>query len=57
MVSQRCKMFVKDELDRIGLEYVYVELGLVELDDDISDDQLETLGLNLKKGGLELLDN
>lgn len=57
MVSQRCKMFVKNELDNLGLENVYVELGLVEIEDDISEEQLETFGKNLKKGGLELLDN
>lgn len=57
MVSQRCKMFVMDELKKIGLEKVYVELGFVEIEDDITDDQIERLGLNLKKGGLELLDD
>lgn len=50
-------MFVVDELDKIGLKYVYVDLGLVEIDDNVTDDQIETFGLNLKKGGLELLDD
>ncbi len=57
MVSQRCKMFVKDELVKLGLDNVYVDLGFVEIEDEITEEQLETFGLNLKKGGLELLDD
>lgn len=57
MVSQRCKMFVRNELEKIGFENVYVELGSVEIENQISEAQLETLGANLKKGGLELLDD
>ena len=57
MVSLRCKMFVKDELKKIGLNSVSVELGMVEVPDDITEQQLEVLSDGLKKGGLELLDD
>lgn len=57
MVSLRCKMFVKDELKKIGIDCVSVELGMVEIQDDITKEQLEKFRSNLKKGGLELLDN
>ena len=50
-------MFVKDELKKIGIDCVSVELGMVEIQDDITEEQLETFRSNLKKGGLELLDN
>jgi len=50
-------MFVKEELQNLGLNPVSVELGVVELQSDISDNQLELLAKNLNKGGLELLDD
>jgi AraC-like DNA-binding protein len=57
MVSLRCKMFVKEELQKLGLNCVSVDLGMIEVHGDITDQQLETLGERLKKGGLELLDD
>jgi AraC-like DNA-binding protein len=57
MVSLRCKMLVKEELEKLGLNYVSVELGLVEVQDDITEEQKETFAKNLKEGGLELLDD
>ncbi|PAU94793.1 AraC family transcriptional regulator [Aliifodinibius salipaludis] len=57
MVSLRCKMLVKDELKKLGIDCVSVDLGMVEIQDDITDEQLETFAKNLKKSGLELLDD
>ena len=57
MVSLRCKMLVKNELERLGLTCVSVDLGIVEIMEDISDELMETLNSNLKKAGLELLDD
>jgi AraC-like DNA-binding protein len=57
MVSLRCKMLVKDELEKLGIDCVSVELGMVEIQEDITDEQLETFDQNLKKAGLELLDD
>lgn len=57
MVSLRCKMLVKDELNKLGINPESVELGVVEIQDDITEEQLETFGENLKKAGLELLDD
>ncbi len=57
MVSLRCKMLVKSELEKLGLTCISVDLGTVEIKDDISKDQLETFNTNLKKAGLELLDD
>ena len=57
MVSLRCKMMVKEELKKLGLKYVVVELGMVEILEDITLKQRELLKENLYKSGLELLDD
>jgi hypothetical protein len=36
MVSHRCKMIVKSELEKLGLHYIIVELGEVEIIENIS---------------------
>lgn len=57
MVSLRCKMFVKDELQKLGLNCMSIDLGVAEIQGDITSQQLETLRERLKAGGLELLDD
>lgn len=57
MVSLRCKMLVKEELKKLGLNYVIMDLGMVEIPDDITPQQRETLKENLLQSGLELLDD
>lgn len=57
MVSLRCKMMVKEELKKLGLRYVVVELGMVEILEDITEEQRILLKENLYKSGLELLDD
>ena len=57
MVSLRCKMLVKEELLKIGVKYVSLELGMVEILEDITTEQRKRLKENLLKSGLELLDD
>jgi AraC-like DNA-binding protein len=57
MVSHRCKMMVKEELNKLGLHYVIVELGMVEILEDITPEQRYQLKENLSMSGLELLDD
>lgn len=57
MVSLRCKMMVKAELEKLGLHYVTLDLGMVEVMEEITPDQREQLRVNLLKSGLELLDD
>ena len=57
MVSLRCKMMVKEELKKLSINYVVVDLGLVEILEDITEKQREQLSKNLMKSGLELLEN
>ena len=57
MVSLRCKMMVKEELKKLGLRYVFVDLGTIEILEDITQEQRTLLKANLLKSGLELLDD
>lgn len=57
MVSLRCKMMVKEELLKMGLRYIVVDLGVVEIMEDITQQQHDQLKINLLKSGLELLDD
>ncbi|TDE18122.1 helix-turn-helix domain-containing protein [Dyadobacter psychrotolerans] len=57
MVSLRCKILVKDELIKLGLHYVIVDLGTVEILENITQQQHDELKKSLLKSGLELLDD
>ncbi|MCD6066146.1 MAG: AraC family transcriptional regulator [Bacteroidetes bacterium] len=57
MVSQRCKMMVEEELKKLGLPYMGIDLGVVEMSQDLSAQQHDQLKENLAKSGLELLDD
>ncbi len=57
MVSLRCKMAVKEELDKLKLKHTSIELGEVNLKKDISGDDREFLRKGLLKKGLELIDD
>jgi AraC-like DNA-binding protein len=50
-------MVVKDELKKLGLRYVAVDLGMVEIPEGITAQQHDQLKENLLKSGLELLDD
>lgn len=55
MVSIRCQMVVKSELERLGINYTKVEVGEVEIISKVSKDQLYSLAAALKLTGLELM--
>ncbi len=57
MVCIRCKMFVKTELEKLGLPNVKVELGEVDIGENMSEKQHECLKIALLKSGLELMDD
>ena len=50
-------MMVKEELKKLGIWYVVVDLGVIEILEDITSEQREQLKINLLKSGLELLDD
>lgn len=57
MVSNRCKMVVKSELQKHGLHFTTIQLGEVEVMEDISNELYNVINNALKKTGLELLDD
>jgi len=57
MVCIRCKMVVKDELSRLGLQYRTVELGEADLLEPIAAEKQEELKQALLRSGLELMDD
>jgi len=57
MVSNRCKMIVKSELEEFGLHFIIVDLGEVEIMENITMEQRNLLNLNLEKSGLGLLED
>jgi AraC-like DNA-binding protein len=50
-------MLVKAELKKLGLHYIVVDLGAVEIMEDISKEQREQLKNALLESGLELMDD
>lgn len=57
MVSARCKMVVKEELKKLGLHFILVDLGEVEIMETISLEQRQQLKASLLNSGLELMDD
>lgn len=50
-------MIVKEELYKLGIEYISINLGVVEIPNRITAEQREMLSRNLSKYRLELLDD
>lgn len=57
MVSNRCKLAVKEELRKLGLHFIVVDLGEIDIMEDLTGSQLEELKKGLLCSGLELMDN
>ena len=57
MVSNRCKMAVKKVLGELGLHFIVVDLGEVEIMENISAEQREKMKIALLNTGLELMDD
>lgn len=57
MVSLPCKIIVQQELEKIGIPFLSVELGMVETKERVTDRQFHILNSNLKLVGLEVLED
>jgi hypothetical protein len=55
MVSNRCKIVVKEILRELDLHFILVELGEVEIMENISFEQREILNYKLLECGLEIM--
>lgn len=57
MVSLRCKLLVKDELKRLGLHVVSVDLGEVQVKEEITNEIREAIKIVLLRSGLEVMED
>lgn len=57
MVSLRCKLLVKEEIKNLGLHCLSIDLGIAEIQEEISTWQREQLRVTLLRSGLELLED
>jgi hypothetical protein len=57
MVSNRCKTVVKEVLKDLGLHFVMVDLGEVEIMESITSEQRNILQNTLSDAGFELMDD
>jgi AraC-like DNA-binding protein len=57
MVSNRCKLAVRDELKKLGLHFIMVDLGVVEIMENINPEKRQMLKTGLLDAGLELMDD
>ncbi len=57
MVSNRCKLILKSELESLGIKFTRLELGEVDITEMLSDYKRECLKIALLRTGLELMDD
>jgi len=57
MVSNRCKLAVKEQLKKLRLHFIVVDLGEVEIMEELTIDQRRQLQAGLTSSGLELMDD
>ncbi len=57
MVSLRCILLVKEELNRFKIPFVDVKLGYIDVNEEPSVEQLAMLDESLRKSGLEVLED
>jgi hypothetical protein len=57
MVSNRCKLAVKEQLTKLGVHFIVVDMGEVEIMEDLTGDQHKALQAGLSSSGLELMDD
>ena len=50
-------MVVKEELKKLGLHFIIVDLGVVDIMENITDEQRGQIRIALHRSGLELMDN
>ena len=57
MVSNRCKIVVKEILKEMNLHFILVDLGEVDIMEELTPEQREILKNELLESGLELMDD
>ena len=57
MVSNRCKIVVKEILRELDVHFILINLGEVEIMEDLTLEQREILNYKLLECGLEIMDD
>ena len=57
MVCNRCIKVVKDELQKNGIDYEDISLGVITFKEEVSNENKEILNKLLKKEGFEILED
>ncbi len=57
MVCNRCKMVVKSELEKLGYHPVYISLGEVTLEKELTNHEKATIDTTLKQVGFSVIDD
>jgi len=57
MVSRRCKVLVKEDLRKLGLQHVFLEFGIIEILEEMTDQRREQIRAKLLQTGWELLND
>ena len=57
MLSNRCKMAVKEILKNLELHFIIVDLGEIEIMENLNSEDLEALKNSLHNNGFELMDD
>jgi hypothetical protein len=57
MIGNRCKILVRDILNEMALHFVIIELGEVDIMENITNAQREYLQRELQDAGLELMED
>lgn len=57
MISNHCKLTVKEELKKLGLHFVMVDLGEVDIMEELSVEQMAELKEALQNSGFEIMDD
>jgi len=57
MVSNRCRIMLRDELQKLGLHFVILDWGEIDVMEDLTAEQRSQLSEGLQGTGLELMDD
>jgi AraC-like DNA-binding protein len=57
MVSLRCKTAVRQELKKLGLHFIIADMGVVDVMEDVTSEQIDKIRTGLSVTGLELIEN
>lgn len=55
--NMACRAILQDQLEKLDVKYQFLDLGQIEIGDELSDDSFMTLQDSLKRYGINIIDN